>query len=61
MLKLFWMILRVFFVHLFLVLYYRERKVEPVADETAMMAEPFSPPRLIMNSIRDRLVALEPH
>lgn len=40
--------------------YYREREVEPVVDEMAMIAEPFSPPRLIMNSIRDRLVARSP-
>lgn len=45
---------------MFLVLYRRERKVEPVVDATATIAEPFSPPCLIRNSIRDRLVARSP-
>lgn len=45
---------------MFLIFYYREGKVEPVDDEMVMIAEAFSPASLIMNSIRDRLVARSP-
>lgn len=42
------------------VLFLSARKVEPVAAEMVMMAEPFSSPCLIINSIRDRPFARSP-